>query len=72
MNLQSLGHAAATFQQCPAYLRKALDIIEKKPHLTLNGIDYFESSDIVEALGFITKVALKRAIEEATEGVENV
>jgi hypothetical protein len=53
MNLESLGHAAGTYQRSPSEIRLALCAIKSAPALTLNEIDYYQANDVVRAVKWL-------------------
>jgi hypothetical protein len=69
MDLESLGHAAATFQRDPRLIANALWAVqaeaaaaaarpiphEATPTLRLNGIPYFLADEVVAAIGWMAK-----------------
>jgi hypothetical protein len=67
MNLQSLGHAAALFQQDPRIIRVAIKAVQLKtepaPALTLDGIEYFTTDDIVSAVKWLAENDAKTMIQ---------
>ncbi|NLF08215.1 MAG: hypothetical protein GX594_09580 [Pirellulaceae bacterium] len=69
LDLQSLGHAAATYQRDPRAIRAALRVVQAEaavavgkpippeacPALTLNGVPYFPADEIVKAIGTLAE-----------------
>jgi len=78
-DLQSLGHAAATYQRDPRIIKSALAVVQAKsslaankpipqearPTLTLNGVAYFEANEIVKAIGLLAESDAQKAREKA-------
>jgi len=85
LDLQSLGHAAATYQRDPRAIQSALRVVqveaayavnqpipqEAKPTLRLNGVAYFEADEIVAAIGWLAENDAKEARAKA-EAAGNV
>lgn len=81
MDLQSLGHAAATYQRDPRVIESALHAVqadlaaavgapiprEAQPALTLNGLPYFHTNHIAAAIAWL----VERETREAKEGTKN-
>jgi len=53
MNLQTLGHAAGTYQRSPQEIRLALCAIKSAPALTLNLLDYYNVDDVTKAVKWL-------------------
>jgi hypothetical protein len=53
MNLESLGHAAGTYQRSPQEIKLSLCARRAAPALTLNEIDYYQADDIVKAVRWL-------------------
>jgi hypothetical protein len=75
MDLQSLGHAAATFQTDPRIIRVALKAVQGKsepePALILNGLKYFKADEIVEAIKWIAEHDARDNLRKAKEAAGN-
>lgn len=85
MDLESLGHAAATYQQDPRIISHGVLVVqaekalaagqriphEAKPALRLNGVAYFEADEIVAAIGWLAQHDAEEA-KKAAEAVDNV
>lgn len=73
-DLQSLGHAAAVYQQDPRLIELAISAVQVKnsaePALALNGLRYFRTDDVVAAIGWIAEHAARRAAEAAAKAAE--
>ncbi len=48
--LISLGCAAATFQRDPEAIRSALMTLKRRPVFSINGVPYFATCDVAEAV----------------------
>lgn len=74
MELMTLGHAAATFQQDPRLIEVALRAVQVRdpaePELVLNGLRYFKTEEIVAAVGWIAERHARRAAEQADQAAE--
>lgn len=78
-DLQSLGHAAATYQRDPREIAAALGVIqaeraaaenrpiphEAKPALILNDVPYFGTDEIVLAIGWLAQRDAEKSREKA-------
>jgi len=83
-DLETIGHAAATFQRHPAYILAALAGVqaegdlaaglpishEATPVLRLDGLAYFRAGDIVRAIAFLSQRDAEKAMAEARKAVE--
>jgi hypothetical protein len=81
MDLQSLGHAAATFQRDPRVISAGLLAVqadeafaagqpiphEVRPALRLNGVPYFEADQIVAAIGWLAESDARQAAATAAQ-----
>jgi hypothetical protein len=79
LDLESLGHAAATYQRDPRAIESALRVVQAEaayaagkaipgaaiPALRLNGLPYFAADDIVAAIGWLAKSDAERLREKA-------
>jgi hypothetical protein len=58
-NLETIGHAAATYQRDPRSIKRALAEVQgqspPQPALTLNGLPYFTVDDIAKAIGWMAE-----------------
>jgi hypothetical protein len=52
MELQSAGHAAATYQRSVKSILKALEATKAKPKIILNGLAYYDVDDVEAAMMF--------------------
>jgi len=70
-DLQSLGYAAATYQQDPRIIEAALSAVQGRrpaePVLRLNGLAYFATDDVVQAIGWLAEHDARRAAERTAE-----
>jgi len=55
MNLESLGHAAERLQVDPGLIETGLKANEAAPKLTLNGLRYWQASDVDKAAKWIAE-----------------
>lgn len=55
MDLQTSGFAAGIYQRDPQLIETALRVIEAEPQLVLNGVGYFRSDQMVEAVRAIER-----------------
>ena len=67
MDLQSLGHAAGTYQQNPRIIEVGLRAVKAKAEFSLNGVKYFRSDDVIEAIAFLAKIEAEKAAAKASE-----
>ena len=67
MDLQSLGHAAAMYQQDPRIIDASLTAVQAAPQLILNGVRYFRVDDIVRALGWLAERDARESQAKAAE-----
>jgi hypothetical protein len=81
MDLQSLGHAAATFQRAPRVIELALQAVQNEAALacgetrsrpggpravlTLNGLKYYRADEIASAIAWLAKADAERARKKA-------
>ena len=79
MELESLGHAAATYQRDPRLIKFALKVVQAEaalaagkpipgtatPALVLNGVPYFQADEIVAAIGWLAENDAKEARAKA-------
>ena len=77
MDLQTLGNAAALYQRDPRIIETALDAVAAQralaakrpipqraaPVLRLNGIPYYTSAEISDAINFLQKLDAKKQAE---------
>lgn len=60
MHLLSLGQLAGDYQRDPREIRVALTGVGAIPRLTLNRVEYFETTDVVKALELLKELDAKR------------
>jgi len=79
LDLESLGHAAATYQRDPREIAAAIAVVqaeraaaenrpiphEAAPALSLNGVPYFQADEIVAAIGWLAQCGTAKAREKA-------
>ena len=77
MDLQTVGFAAATYQRDMRLFEPAIHAVQAEkalaskqpipqkavPALTLNGLRYFFSDEVVAAVGFLSKLDAKKKAE---------
>ena len=68
MDLESLGHAAAAYQQDPRVIAACLKAVGvTEPHLRLNGVAYYRVDDIVSAIQHLATIDAKAAAESVDQ-----
>ncbi len=69
--LETLGHAAATYQQDPRIVEAALQAVQGKrpavPVLVLDDLRYFAADDIAAAIRWLAENDAKKARQKARE-----
>ena len=71
MDLQSLGHAAAMFQENPRVIEACLKAVGAKPILRLNGLPYYQADNVVSAVKYLAEHNAKMAMEKKAKEVDH-
>ena len=71
-DLQSLGHAAATYQLHPSIIETCLEAVLAQPYLRLNGVPYFAAADIIAAMEWHVNYKAREAAREAADAARGI
>ncbi len=70
-DLQTLDHAAATYQRDPRIIEAALEAVQGKrlavPELVLDDMRYFSADDVAAAIAWLAENDAKKARERSRE-----